>query len=399
MSSQHHAAVHLGGKPAVALFTVALVAFVAETQLTQYVQTSLGFRHPYLIFYIVHSSFLLMFPLHALYLYATSQHTFEALRDSILDALLQHFSPKAEGITQGPSIFPTWRITRLVIFLTIGMSVPSLLWFVAVTMAPVTDVTALWNTNAFFAYIFTISFLKIQVDPHRLLGVVIATAGALAVIYGEADKTDAVSAQQASTTALIGDLMTLAASVGYGAYQVLYKVYAVLPNDPEVQAERRYSRLAPSAEDALMDDDEAAVMEESRALNDGIIRPLPFGLFPNLLTSLIGLCTCVLLWVPVPLLDAWGVVPFELPHGVRTYFTILCIAITGSIFNASFMVLLGVWGPIVTSVGNLLTIVLVFASDAVFGNAVETITVWSLLGCGSIVLAFGILAYDMMKGR
>ena len=60
---------------------------------------------------------------------------------------------------------------------------------------------------------------------------------------------------------------------------------------------------------------------------------------------------------------------------------------------------MGVWGPIVASVGSLLTIVLVFLSDTIFGDAVDTVTTWSVLGCGSIVLAFGILAYDMMKAR
>ena len=67
--------------------------------------------------------------------------------------------------------------------------------------------------------------------------------------------------------------------------------------------------------------------------------------------------------------------------------------------GALLQVLLGVWGPIVTSVGSLLTIVLVFLSDTIFGDASETVTVWSVLGCGSIVVAFGILAYDMTKGR
>ena len=62
-------------------------------------------------------------------------------------------------------------------------------------------------------------------------------------------------------------------------------------------------------------------------------------------------------------------------------------------------VLLGVWGPIVTSVGSLLTIVLVFISDAIFGGAVQTVTIWSVLGCGSIVFAFALLAYDMAKRR
>jgi hypothetical protein len=60
-------------------------------------------------------------------------------------------------------------------------------------------------------------------------------------------------------------------------------------------------------------------------------------------------------------------------------------------------VLLGVWGPIITSVGNLLTIVLVLFSDVLFGHGAETITAWSLVGSGVIVAAFGVLAYDMFN--
>jgi hypothetical protein len=54
---------------------------------------------------------------------------------------------------------------------------------------------------------------------------------------------------------------------------------------------------------------------------------------------------------------------------------------------------------VVTSVGNLLTIVLVFFIDIIFRGAVQNITVWSVIGSGAIVVAFGILAFDMLKGR
>jgi len=64
-----------------------------------------------------------------------------------------------------------------------------------------------------------------------------------------------------------------------------------------------------------------------------------------------------------------------------------------------FEILLGVWGPIITSVGNLLTIVLVFLSDVLIGGAAESVTVWSLVGSGVIIAAFGVLAYDMFNRR
>jgi hypothetical protein len=46
-------------------------------------------------------------------------------------------------------------------------------------------------------------------------------------------------------------------------------------------------------------------------------------------------------------------------------------------------------------VGNLLTIVLVFISDVLWGGAAETVTVWSVMGAGVIVAAFAVLAFDM----
>ena len=208
----------------------------------------------------------------------------------------------------------------------------------------VTDVTALWNTNAFFAYVFTTVLTGAKWDTRRLAGVVIATAGALAVVYGgsaaSADKADTSDTSQSMSqgrAALVGDLMTLVGSIAYAAYQVYYKLRAALPNDPEVYAEH-YAPLDDSA-DFLPDDEENQEDTALRAPDvDDVIRPLPFGLYPNLLTSLIGVCTLLVFWVPVPLLDAWGIVPFEMPRDAHTYLVIAGIAVTGSVFNAGFMV-------------------------------------------------------------
>lgn len=46
-----------------------------------------------------------------------------------------------------------------------------------------------------------------------------------------------------------------------------------------------------------------------------------------------------------------------------------------------------------TSVGNLLTIILTLISDLCFGTV--ALTIGGLLGAGMIICAFGILVYDM----
>jgi len=249
-----------------------------------------------------------------------------------------------------------------------------------------------------------------------LVAVVIATVGVLVLVYGGAnpsapeseDNTErgdgaAVNASSNPTSPVTGDLLTLVASVGYASYQVFYKKYAALPNDPELADTRgsTYSHI-PSGDDVES-------TAESLPVGD-----LPFGLHPNLLTSTIGLFTMLLFWIPIPILHYLGAETFILPPNFYTAFVISGIAFSGVLFNAGFMVsilpfsspcvhliallqtLLGLWGPIITSVSSLLTIVLVFVSDLMFGFQ-DTIGVWSLVGSGAIIAAFGMLAYDMFS--
>ena len=287
--------------------------------------------------------------------------------------------------------------------------------------------TALWNTNAFFAYVFACLISGVKWDIRRLVAVLIATTGALVVVYGESSvavdesgssshQSTERSSREGAKAPLVGDLLTLAASIIYGAYQVLYKMYAALPNDPEVQTDGHYAPLAASPEEmgGSVEDGPTSPLLDNEEITD----PPPFGLYPNMLTSAIGVCTFLTLWIPIPVMHFLDIERFALPHRASTYVVIAGIALSGSIFNAGFMVslsickdcctdihilvrqvLMGVWGPIVTSVGSLLTIVLVFISDAIFGDAVDTVTIWSTLGCSAIVFAFGMLAYDMVRGR
>jgi len=186
----------------------------------------------------------------------------------------------------------------------------------------------------------------------------------------------------------------LFASFGYGLYQVLYKIYAALPSDPEVVSDGLYQEI--SGEDGIRDPDPD---HDLRSIQEVAVYPPPFGFHPNLLTSVMGFFTFILLWIPIPFLHYSGAEIFRLPPNFFTVLAISGIALGGVVFNAGFMVLLGIWGPIIVSVGNLLTIVLVLMSDCIFGAGTDTLTAWSLLGSGSIVLAFGVLAYDMFTKR
>lgn len=71
-----------------------------------------------------------------------------------------------------------------------------------------------------------------------------------------------------------------------------------------------------------------------------------FLLYSNFLTSLIGLTTLLLFWLPIPLLHLVGWEEFQLPPS-NTWVPIIGIVISGVCFNAGFMILLSLWGPVV----------------------------------------------------
>ena len=192
---------------------------------------------------------------------------------------------------------------------------------------------AIWNTNAFFAYIISVKIFHLQWETRRLLAVILATLGVLVVVYGgttskPSDEHSAATLIPRPTAPLIGDLLTLLASVLYALYQVMYKKYAALPSDPELASEGMYEPLPASGEDS----ETVSVKDEDGA------QPPPFGFHPNFLTSVIGICTMLVLWIPLPLLHYLEIETFALPTRWATASGIVAIALSGVVFNAGFMV-------------------------------------------------------------
>jgi drug/metabolite transporter (DMT)-like permease len=84
--------------------------------------------------------------------------------------------------------------------------------------------------------------------------------GTFAVVYGGVTdskstcrwKTSATPLSNKPSAPLLGNLLTLFASFGCGLYTVLYKMYAALPSDPEVAAERLEYEQLPDDEEGLV---------------------------------------------------------------------------------------------------------------------------------------------------
>jgi hypothetical protein len=172
----------------------------------------------------------------------------------------------------------------------------------------------------------------------------------MAVIYGGASiqkgsntQPEVSRAVPTATAPLLGDLLTLAASVGYGLYQVFYKRYIALPSDPKREEPPRssYAPIPRTSFDDVVDADpldEYIASEDSQSIPDTAIYPPPFGLHPNLLTSSAGVLTLLFLWIPLPILHYVGAEPFHWPPNWYVALIISGIALSGVVFNAGFMV-------------------------------------------------------------
>jgi drug/metabolite transporter (DMT)-like permease len=191
-------------------------------------------------------------------------------------------------------------------------------------------VTALWNTNAFFAYVLTVKLFGLPWEPRRLAAVLLATAGAAAVVYGSSSGSETPS--RATAGPLVGDILTLVASVLYGIYQVGYKMYAALPTDPhEID-----SGVDASYEPITSDNEDWGDAPPSDKAD--MVYPPPFGLYANFLTACIGACTFLLLCIPFPILHLADAEKFRVPTDITTILTIAGISLSGVVFNAGLMV-------------------------------------------------------------
>lgn len=275
------------------------------------------------------------------------------------------------------------------------------------------DVTAIWNTNVFWVYVLCVWLYQMKWEARKFGPVLLACFGVMLDVYGGSisyKKKKLSQRYEGPAAPVLGDILTLVASISYALYQVMYKRYVTLPEDPEEPIHGPDDSFGyesiPDPEDGMLSVEPSDEHEANS---------VPFGLYPNLFTSCLGLCNALVMVIGFPILHWLSIEEFRLPPDAITFWGIVGIAVGGLIFNSCFMVrtvystmvkslsvvlhqiLLGIWGPILTSVGNLLTIALVLITDVLFTHS--GVTTWSVLGATMIVSAFAVLAFDMVQAK
>jgi drug/metabolite transporter (DMT)-like permease len=341
---------------------LSLVSFVVQTETAVYIQHELKWNKAYCMMYLTHGSWVFLWPIQLLIIRVQkrklSWEAFWRRHKYILKSTAQmvvsqdlYLSPTTTARSPWPYMIKTTA------FITTFLTMAGGSWYVAVNLTSPSDLTAIYNCSAFFAYVFSIMLLNDKLRFDKGLSVALAIIGVLVVAYGDKDDstpgpgTSNPGAEQGFGTKLIGNLIIGVGSVAYGFYEVLYKRFACPP--------------------------------EGCSPGRGMI-------FANTFGSMIGLFTLTVLWIPLPILHITGLEVFELPS--RKAASLLAIStLSNAVFSGSFLVLMSLTSPVLSSVAALLTIFLVGITDWLITG--KPISLPAMVGCALIVVAFLMLSY------
>ncbi|KAI1098386.1 hypothetical protein F4804DRAFT_324967 [Jackrogersella minutella] len=338
---------------------ISLVSFCVQTELGRYVQHELGWDKAYCMLYLTHGSWALLWPTQLLILRLQKwnvpwrtfwrRHVY-LLRSTAHMVARQELDIPRHVVQRNP--FPY--VLRTTAFITSALTVAGLSWYVAVSMTSPSDLTAIYNCSAFFAYAFSVPLLKEKLRLDKSLAVLIAITGVLVVAYGDSRGSSEEPSTEASQR-FLGNMIIGAGSVLYGLYEVMYKRWACPP--------------------------------EGTSATRGMI-------FANAFGSCIGSFTLLVLWLPLPILHVLGWEKFELPTGEAAFYLAISVVMNAT-FSGSFLVLISLTSPVLSSVAALLTIFIVAVADWMITG--QSMSAAAVAGGCMIVLAFLMLSYSTWR--
>ncbi len=255
--------------------------------------------------YLTHSSWSLLWPFMVLWLRIKNwnkpwrvfwrRHLF-ILRCTaqMVESQTLHLPPRESQKSPVPYML------RTTCLLTTALTIAGGSWYVAVDLTSASDLTAIYNCSAFFAYAFSVPLLHEKLRFDKIFSVGVAIAGVLIVAYGDGSSVkqsgspgETLSRDLNSESEggdlpyrAVGNLIIGVGSVLYGLYEVLYKRLACPP--------------------------------EGTSPGRGMI-------FSQFLGSLVGAFTLLVLWIPLPILHVTGLETFLLPRGETAWMLLISV--------------------------------------------------------------------------
>jgi len=255
---------------------------------------------------------------------------------------------------------------KAIAILTCALTIAGGSWYVAVDLTTASDLTAIYNCSAFFAYVFSVPLLGEQIRLPKVLAVIIAVGGVFIVAYGDSYNNSNSATSPSSDPSLpsshpdsapsrgIANLVIGVGSILYGLYEVMYKRLGCPP-----------SGTSPG-----------------RSM-----------LFANFIGTCIGCFTLCVLWIPLPILHYTGIETFALPTGEARHLLLISV-LANAVFSGCFLVLMSLTSPVLASVAALLTIFLVALVDELLPPPMHNeLSGVALVGGVVIIVAFVMLTW------
>ncbi|RKF63449.1 putative duf6 domain protein [Erysiphe neolycopersici] len=342
-----------------------LITFVVQTETAVYIQHELGWNKAYSMLYLTHGSWFLLWPLQ---LFVSRTQQWDIPWKDFLRKNIELLRTTAQMVETHQLIIPRTQhspvpyLIRTTTIITFALTIAGGSWYIAVNLTSPSDLTAIYNCSAFFAYAFSIPILGEKLRWDKVLAVILAIIGVLVVSYGDYVPIKQVSkssgavggenmAGSEAKNRFAGNLIIGVGSLLYGFYEVLYKRLACPP--------------------------------EGTSARRSII-------FANAFGSLIGFFTLSFLWIPIPILHFTGLEIFELPHGEAALLLGISV-LSNAIFSGSFLSLISLTSPVLSSVAALLTIFLVAIVDWLWTGV--PLSLDAVAGGILIIIAFAILSW------
>ncbi|KAI9802710.1 MAG: hypothetical protein M1825_002732 [Sarcosagium campestre] len=338
---------------AAGFLVLSLISFTIQTETAVYIQKELAWEKPYCMLFRKRKMPWRVFMRQHLHVVRSTAQMVES----------QDLHPSGRALQKSP----VWYMLRMTAIVTTALTVAGGSWYVAVDLTTASDLTAIYNCSAFFAYAFSIPLLKDKLRLDKVLSVAVAIIGVLTVAYGDSSPTkhggksggavgggDSKEAHEASSRTA-GNIIIGVGSVLYGLYEVLYKKLACPP--------------------------------EGTSPSRGMI-------FANTFGSLIGCFTLFVLWIPLPILHVLGLEPFEMPRG-QTAWLLLVSVLANATFSGSFLVLISLTSPVLSSVAALLTIFIVAIVDWLLTG--DPLAPAAIAGGLLIIAAFLLLSWSTYR--
>lgn len=327
-------------------------------------QKSSGYHKPLFLLFVTHSSFLFLLPCYLLVLrIATGKpltYFLEQLRAGLilqaddfisrptfLRRAARHEQLPTQDTEENGAADPSGRhdtftrtiaLTFIIVALMVGLTIPSVSWFLAVPLTSMANITSIYNTFSIWALVLSVVVLGDPWQYRQAFAVLLACCGvgivAFSSTHGREERAEHAKVPFFSR-ALVGNILAFLGAVSMASYEVMYKVIGTLPEPDEGPADTAPVAQTEGESTHLNRDpdvqDEAAEDAVSKQSVD-----LPFGLHAITMTTGIGAATLSLFWIVLLFADMYGFETFELPKQVPTTLWILLSVVCGVLFNGAF---------------------------------------------------------------